>query len=589
MKLSDWLPSVFVEGDGDDIQVSTKKFSQFPTATGEGIQGVGIKDGNNVKFELTTDSIKVNPEPFRNAKGQFIGTPEELAGLENQRDVNNFLYNAINDIEAGDIDLDGYATEDWVEEKLGELPGTVVSDAAPADPEEGMCWYDTVRLELFVFAEDAWLPCSPLGARVEQGEIVQAQIVEQIQKSLEDQARLEDKVSHLEGELDGYAYTFNGYNNTPRDGDFNAKTSEALVTKVFAEIRYLCFSLADAEGKKPNFVRIKKGDVVRVTGPAGERAEWYVDVDTDEGTGIVTVGDLVSSEFDEFVDDVQYTFTALTQFDPAGLASIEYVDNRVDTKLDKSGGKMSGVLNMQDNYIAGVKDPASDADAANRRYVKDQVKDALKQDASGHTIVSQEWRLRAKASDAGTWTFIRIANDALGLFHVEDPREWHHAANARYVDDAVQDCAKKTEQNTFTDTQTFERSTYFQNSIIINGKSTDTITEVRGDNEDGTRQRYHKIRGTNRVSWILYPGQENVGYKKCLEMEWDTETNKPLVKLDYLQAPTNERHAATKKYVDEKVAEAGGGSFAETGATTPSLEAGQLFYNTTDKVLYIGE
>jgi hypothetical protein len=107
---------VFVEGDGDDIQVTTKKFSQFPTATGDGIQGVGIKDGNNVKFELTTDSIKVNPEPFRNAKGQFIGTPEELADIENQRDVNNFLYQAINDIEAGEIDLDGYATTDQLTE-----------------------------------------------------------------------------------------------------------------------------------------------------------------------------------------------------------------------------------------------------------------------------------------------------------------------------------------------------------------------------------------------------------------------------------------------------------------------------------------
>ena len=48
MKLSDWLPSVFVEGDGDDIQVTTKKFSQFPTVTGEGVQGVGVRYGNNV-------------------------------------------------------------------------------------------------------------------------------------------------------------------------------------------------------------------------------------------------------------------------------------------------------------------------------------------------------------------------------------------------------------------------------------------------------------------------------------------------------------------------------------------------------------
>jgi len=266
MKLSDWLPSVFVEGDGDDIQVATKKFSQFPEATGEGIQGVGLKDGNNVRFELTTDSIKVNPEPFRNSKGQFIGTPEELAGLENQRDVNNFLYEAINDIDIGDIDLDGYAKEEWVTEQIGAIefpegvdldgyatedyvdvsvenlaasipsldgyatetyvddsiaaeiaareagdqalqaqidgigfpPGTIVSDEAP-DAEEGMTWYDTVRLELFVYAMGAWLPCSPLGARVEQGEVLQAQILSRVEAGeVQQQTLVDTKLSKAE-------------------------------------------------------------------------------------------------------------------------------------------------------------------------------------------------------------------------------------------------------------------------------------------------------------------------------------------------------------------------------------------------------
>ena len=183
MKLSDWLPSVFVEGDGDDIQVTTKKFSQFPTASGENIQGVGIKDGNNVKFDLTTDSIKVNPNPFRNAKGQFIGTPEELEALKNQRDVNEFFYNAINDIEMGDVDLP---------------PGTIVSEDPPEDPEEGLCWYDTGRLELFVYANDGWFPCSPLGARVEAGEIKQQQIITQINVALEEQTTLRNKVAEVE-------------------------------------------------------------------------------------------------------------------------------------------------------------------------------------------------------------------------------------------------------------------------------------------------------------------------------------------------------------------------------------------------------
>ena len=98
-----------------------KKFSNFTDYSGsDPITGVGLdSNGHNIKFGLTTDAIQVNPNPFRNAKnGQFIGTPEELAALKNQRDVNEFLYGAISDIEAGDINLEGYATEDWVIDQL---------------------------------------------------------------------------------------------------------------------------------------------------------------------------------------------------------------------------------------------------------------------------------------------------------------------------------------------------------------------------------------------------------------------------------------------------------------------------------------
>ena len=57
---------------------------------------------------------------------------------------------------------------------VGENPPTV-------RVEEGDLWYDSERLELFVYYTDpsgvsGWLPCSPLGARVEAGEILQQQI-----------------------------------------------------------------------------------------------------------------------------------------------------------------------------------------------------------------------------------------------------------------------------------------------------------------------------------------------------------------------------------------------------------------------------
>lgn len=365
-----------------DPKAAGTKFSQFSKVDGEGIEGVGLKDGQNVRFALTTDSVQVNPNPFRNAKGQFIGTPEELANLKNQRDVNEFLYNAIESIEQGDIELP---------------PGTIVSDTAPADPEEGLCWYDTVRLELFVFAMGAWLPCSPLGARVEQGEIVQAQILSRVEAGEVQQQTLND-----------------------------AKLGKAEANEVTTSFRI-------------------------------------------KGTG---------------------------------------------------------------------------------------------------------------------GTYVSTAGGELALYHVKDPTADTHGVNKGYVDDNF---AGLETTNIFKEVQTFQKSAYFQNAIVLNGKNGDTLTEVRGDNEDGTRQLWHKIRGTNRVSWVLYPSQDNSGFKKCMEMEWDAGKNNPVVKLDYLQTPTADGHAATKKYVDDEIAKVNGGGsgptsrydgnrFNVSGTSTQQLSNGEVMF-----------
>ena len=557
--------------------VTGTKFSQFKKIeSSENLEVVGVEGPVNVRMPLRTSNIATDPDVT-------LFDDEETPELKTQLEVNRYLASKIDGVEFP--------------------PGTIVSDEAPEDPEEGLSWYDTVRLELFVFTGEAWLPCSPLGARVEQGEVLQAQIVEQIQKSLQDQEvleekieagekeqeKLKDKVAALEGSTGSYQYKFSLTNSNPRSGDFITKSGIMEATTSPADVKYIYFGELDSDGRTPNFDGIKTGDVFRITGPAGEKVEWRVAANANNESKVISVGDLLSSSVDEFADEVLYGVTDLSAFDPTGLATIDYVDERVDTKLETTGDSMTGVLDMKDNYIAGVKDAASDTDAVNRRTMKKNMEGVLRQDASGHTAVDQPFRIRAKSDGDAYWTYIRLDNNEISMYHMADPKEWHHAAHRRYVDDTFADAASKKEANTFKETQTFAKTAYFQNSIVHNGKNADTITEVRGEHEDGTKQLWHKIRGTNRVSWICYPGQSNDGYKKCLEMEWDAETSKPIVKLDYLQPPTAGRHPATKQYVDEEIARAGGGSFAETGPATPELQAGQLFYNTTDKVLYIGE
>ena len=75
----------------------------------------------------------------------------------------------------------------WRTKSFLTADGSVVEvgPTPPVDPSEGGLWYDSTRLELFVFYTDpdgvgGWVPCSPLGARVEAGEIVQAQLVERV-------------------------------------------------------------------------------------------------------------------------------------------------------------------------------------------------------------------------------------------------------------------------------------------------------------------------------------------------------------------------------------------------------------------------
>ena len=59
-----------------------------------------------------------------------------------------------------------------------------------------------------------------------------------------------------------------------------------------------------------------------------ERNEWYVRAGSDGSNGVLLLGDLISSTFDEFVPDVVYGVTGLSQFDPSGLATIKYVDEQ---------------------------------------------------------------------------------------------------------------------------------------------------------------------------------------------------------------------------------------------------------------------
>ena len=148
------------------------KFSQFATVASDGVEFVGVSGGKNVKSVIQTDAVKVNPIPFRNGKnGQFIGTPEELDAVETQRDYNELVYKWLSEIEAGDVNLDGYLQELTQDQKIEiieaqiQYRGLMELDADdkplwPADQtkDRGGWWaYPTSKTSGWTFNNLKWL------------------------------------------------------------------------------------------------------------------------------------------------------------------------------------------------------------------------------------------------------------------------------------------------------------------------------------------------------------------------------------------------------------------------------------------------
>jgi hypothetical protein len=353
MKLSDWLPSVFVEGDGDDIQVTTKKFSQFPTASGEGVQGVGIKDGNNVKFDLTTDSISVNPNQFRNAKGQFIGTPEELEELKNQRDVNEFFYNAINDIEQGDIDLEGYATE----AQLTEVDRTSqIRDEALDEKIERESTLNTaahLKLEQQIVALDDWSTHRDEKLQAQIDDLPTTEYVDNGDRTLQteiDQIALALEALLVQREHGQWKYVGFSGDTIPRNaGEFALAVDDIESSNE----NIITLNTTDLDGKAHGFADVEVGDYIEVVDrDAPEAYALFVVAKAPEGTGIVNVEvTLKEAGLNIWVGETcEIRFFQVNEQD----LQLDDLDKRY---LRLAGGSMDGSATLKVNVLEPVNTP----------------------------------------------------------------------------------------------------------------------------------------------------------------------------------------------------------------------------------------
>ena len=234
---------------------------------------------------------------------------------------------------------------------------------------------------------------SDVEARVSEGEATQQDIIDQIQAGLEDQQEIKDKVAALEGAVGEHSFVFEGVSQNPREGQFILKDENGLNTNMLSAGRTIIFSPTDRAGNTVAWSRVGVGDVLRFSDLSQQTDEIRI---TGQITDSSFFYEKISGEQDR-LSEYPYDFVLLSSFDPAGLASIAYVDERDATKIGKggnqgldngtrwqlrqldNGGVVRALITIEDGKmnLGHVATPSLDDDAVNKSYVDEAIAAAL--------------------------------------------------------------------------------------------------------------------------------------------------------------------------------------------------------------------
>ena len=288
----------------------------------------------------TDDIITRGAQPmFRSLDtGRFTKATDPSA-IRDQQTANWFLYESM--LEMGDVHVD---------------------IDPPDDPTDGDMWYDTVRLELFVYAEGAWLPCSPLGARVDAGEILQAEILSRVEAGETKQAQIAGSVDNKLGKDErnmvtedfrilGDRKTFISTNGNEL-GLYNVRTPTGGPHATNKEY-------VDSEiDRKISAIELPESDVDKA----------YVDQQDDALDARITSGEQLQNDIFADVRQNKSDISSLNILSQQNYGNI-------DKKLDKAGGTMTGDIAMSGKKITGLADPTANAHAATKKYVDSKAGD----------------------------------------------------------------------------------------------------------------------------------------------------------------------------------------------------------------------
>jgi hypothetical protein len=359
-------------GEGGDADLSG--YVKRPSAVlrdGKWLLYRETTDGKREWTPATTDLIETNGMlMFRDSKGRFAPTPDELDELTNQLKVNRFLWDKI--------------------QALDVAGGVVISDQAPEKPENGMLWFDNNQdvMQLFIWHKDsdAWITVAPpttLEGRVSQGEDTQKAIVAQIEKSLEDQAKIVAKVEELsitKGAVSRYTVKGTEINVATRNGELYVNSPNA------ADVTYISFAPFDSNGQttKPT----NPDDIIEFVEAVGAR-----------NAGDVTRYKAISGD--------------------SNALTVEYLSGANDFEVDES----------EEVYIY-----PQNQEGVSQDYVDQGLSSKLGNSGANQLPDDTDWKVKQQTSEGKNKTLIHSVGGSLGVYNLKEPVESHHAATKAYVD-----------------------------------------------------------------------------------------------------------------------------------------------------------
>ena len=478
--------------------------------------GLTLTDANNLTFTKDDDSLQfainpnVNIDYFTNIYA-FEGDGVRFRVSQNQSTAQTD-YDTL-------ISLSGNTQNIGGTEYRGQLALNRVRTPGTPDQATNKWYVDTAD--------------NNLQGQIDEGLETQGEILENIET-------LENKVNALEGSVIDATWTFESDDRIPRNGEFALRAAGSAVTSDWSAAEQIIISTTDASGETYTFEKVTVNDVIRIGAADGSSAEYKV-------TGIIqggmyTVEHLRSAE--TATDELEYSFTFLSAFDPEGLATIDYVDSQDDLKVSKSGDTIQGPLNFDSSN--STFEVSGDTGSLRRRYIKIRGNNQLE-------FVAYPGQDNTGSKTAFTLIADPGNNPELILNYLRDPAQNGHAVNLRYANNNY----LKLSGGTVTGNLVCQGGTIFMRDSNGNEKA-----RIQGSN--GFIRTYDQFRADRSNDANAYEARMN-GTTNATITSSGKATFKTSVKKDG-------KELATEEYVDN--ATSNSGSFvktpaADSGASTP--------------------